>query len=184
LCRDSIHAVCGRAHQDAVFSRIAEASYQSVDGFDTPIYQIWGLSTIATFVRAALRQIQASAKAAGGSVNVAKAKFLAGVDIVLAVVSAGLLAAVCGEQYTAKTSDYPGWDKDTAAITYKLTGSTLAQIGTVGTGVAVLVPEPVFKTVAGAVSGVSSAAAYTILASSHYRALGRLGKYNEMLSKI
>ena len=107
MCRDSIYAVGGGAHQDAVFARIVEASYQSVDGFDTPIYQIWGLSAIATFVRAALRQIQASVKSPGGSANVAEAKFLADVVIVLAVVSAGLLATVCGEQYTAKTTDYP-----------------------------------------------------------------------------
>lgn len=35
LCRDSIHAVRWRTRQDTVFSRIAEASYQSVNGFDT-----------------------------------------------------------------------------------------------------------------------------------------------------
>ena len=183
MCRDSIHAVCGRAHRDTVFSRIAEASYQSVDGFDTPIYQIWGFSTIATFVRATLRQIQAPAKAPGGSANVAEAKILATVDIVLCRRQRRFVGRGVRRAVHYQDNRLYGWDKDTAAITYKLTGSTLAQIGTVGTGVAVLAPEPVSKAVAGAVGGVGSAAAYTISASRHYSALGQ-GKYNEMLSKI
>lgn len=108
-------------------------------------------------------------------------KFLASVDIARCRRQRRLGHG--GGQYTGLNERLPHLGQDTAAITYKLTGSTLTQIGTVGTGIAVRDPEPVTKTVANAVSGVSSAAAYAVLASSRYWVLGQ-GKYAEIVSKI
>ncbi|KAL8799637.1 MAG: hypothetical protein Q9182_005739 [Xanthomendoza sp. 2 TL-2023] len=159
-------------------------AYKRIPALEIAI-TIWGLSTLATFVRAAIRRLQAAIKASGvgTAAQYAQQKFLAGLEIVLAVVSIGLWSGVGGLEYTSQAAEYPDWIKDQDDTTYKLTGSLLTQLGTVGTSVGVLVDEPITKAVAGAVSGVAGASSYAILAARHYRALGK-GRYASAISKI
>ena len=159
-------------------------AYKRIPALEMSI-TIWSLSTIATFVRAAIRRVQAAIKAsgAGTAAEYAEQKFLSSVEVVLAVVSVALYSGASGVEYTSQTAEYPDWVKDQADTTYKLTGGLLTQLGTVGTAVGVLVDEPLTKTVAGVVSGVAGASSYAILATRHYRALGK-GRYASAISKI
>ncbi|KAL8689416.1 MAG: hypothetical protein Q9224_004644 [Gallowayella concinna] len=168
-----------------VISRAASfPAYKRIPALEISI-TVWGLSTLATFVRAAIRRLQATIKSSGvgTAAQYAQQKFLSGLEVVLAVVSIGLWSGVGGVEYTSQPGEYPDWIKDQDDTTYKLTGSLLTQLGTVGTAVGVLVDEPVTKAVAGVVSGVAGASSYAILAARHYRALGK-GRYASAISKI
>ena len=124
---------------------------------DPGTQQTWRLSTMASFVRAALRKVQVSIESADASIDVGKRDVTRCQDRCLPRLG----------QRQRRRHHVQAHRQDAHAVRHRRHGHRGAEP-----------PSPITKTVASAVSGVSGAAAHMVSATSHHQALGQR-KYDD-----